>query len=133
MEKGGGGFGGAESGRGRGLNFNVFNLQKQSAGCFRETTKDLRKTIRHLEKTTKHLEKIIRQVVAPSPGLFFGKSGQKETEEALYLREVLGLAMQIYNIFQRKANRPNCILTFRERCRPRGNLDGERRGEAGGR
>ena len=68
---------------GRGLNFNVFNLRKQSTGCFRETTKDLRKTIRHLEKTTKHLEKIIRQVVAPSSSLFFGKSGQKETEEAL--------------------------------------------------
>ena len=107
----------------RDLNFNVFNLRKQSAGCFRETTKDLRKTIRHLEKTTKHLEKIIRQVVAPSSGLFFGKSGQKETEEALYLQEVLGIAMQIYNIFQRKANRQNCILTFREQRRPRGNLD----------
>ena len=100
------------------FNFNVFNLREQSAGCFRETKKDLRKTIRHLEKTTKHLEKIIRQVVAPSSGLFFGKSGQKETEEALYLREVLGIAMQIYNIFQRKANRQNCILTFREQCRP---------------
>ena len=100
------------------FNFNVFNLREQSAGCFGETKKDLRKTIRHLEKTTKHLEKIIRQVVAPSPGLFFCKSGQKETEEALYLREVLGIAMQIYNIFQRKANRQNCILTFREQCRP---------------
>ena len=73
------------------FNFNVFNLRKQSAGCFCETKKDLRKTIRHLEKTTKHLEKttkhlekIIRQVVAPSSGLFFGKSGQKETEEALF-------------------------------------------------
>ena len=100
------------------FNFNVFNLRKQSAGCFRETTKHLRKTIRHLGKTTKHLEKIIRQVVAPFPGLFFGKSEQKETEEALYLREVLGHAMQIYNIFQRKANRPICILTFRSQCRP---------------
>ena len=94
-------------------NFNIYNFSLQSAGCFRETKKHLRKTIRHLEKTTKHLEKIIRQVVAPSSGLFLGQYGQKETEEALYLQEVLGLPMQIYNIFSRKANRPNCILTFR--------------------
>ena len=104
----------------RDLNFNVFNLRKQTAGCFREAEKDLRKIIRHLEKTTKHLEKTtrhlektIRQVVAPSPGLVFGRSGQKETEEVPVWREVLGLPMQIYNIFQRKANRPICILTFR--------------------
>ena len=73
----------------RSLNFNIYNLPLHSAGCFGETEGDLRKTIRqaekntrHLEKTTKHLEKIIRQVVAPSPGLVFGISGQKETEEA---------------------------------------------------
>ena len=94
-------------------NFNIYNFSLQSAGCFRETKKHLRKTIRHLEK-------IIRQVVAPSPGLFLGQYGQKETEEALYLREVLGLAMQIYNIFQRKANRQNCVLTFQTRRRPCG-------------
>ena len=64
------------------LNFNIYNFPLHSAGCFRETTKQLEKTIRHLEKTTKHLEKIIRQVVTPSPALFFGHSGQKETEEA---------------------------------------------------
>ena len=107
-----------ENGTSESFNFNIFNLRKHSAGCFRETTKDLRKTIRHLEKTTKHLEKIIRQVVVPSPGLFFGKSEQKETEEALYLQEVLGLPMQIYNIFQRKPNRPIFILTFRLPRRP---------------
>ena len=105
----------AEKGAQPARNFNIYNFPLHSAGCFRETKKHLRKTIRHLEKTTKHLEKIIRQVVAPSSGLFFGKSGQKETEEALYLREVLGLLMQRYNIFQRKANRPNCILTFQPR------------------
>ncbi|MDD5780945.1 MAG: hypothetical protein PUD40_07855 [Bacteroidales bacterium] len=64
------------------------------------------------------MEKTIQPAVAPSPGLFFGTSGQKETEEALYLQEVLGLPMQIYNIFQRKANRPIRILTFRSQCRP---------------
>ena len=65
------------------LNFNIYNFPLHSAGCFRETTKQLEKTIRHLEKTTKHLEKIIRQVVTPSPASFFGHLGQKETEEAL--------------------------------------------------
>ena len=65
------------------LNFNIYNFPLHSAGCFRETKKDLRKTVQHLEKTTKHLEKIIRQVVTPSPASFFGHSGQKETEEAL--------------------------------------------------
>ena len=65
------------------LNFNIYNFPLHSAGCFRETTKHLKKTTKHLEKTTKHLEKIIRQVVTPSPALYFGKSGQKETEEAL--------------------------------------------------
>ena len=65
------------------LNFNIYNFPLHPAGCFRETKKDLQKTVRHLEKTTKHLEKIIRQVVTPSPALFFGHSGQKETEEAL--------------------------------------------------
>ena len=72
------------------LNFNIYNFPLHSAGCFRETTKHLEKTIRHLEKTTKHLEKTtkhlektIRQVVTPSPALFFGHSGQKKTEEAL--------------------------------------------------
>ena len=106
----------------RDLNFNVFNLRKQTAGCFREAEKDLRKIIRHLEKTTKHLEKttkpaekITKHLVTPSPGLFFGRKGQKETEEAPYLRKVLGLLMQIYNIFRRKANRQNCLLTFRPR------------------
>ena len=64
------------------LNFNIYNFPLHSAGCFRETTKHLKKTIQHLEKTTKHLEKIIRQVVTPSPALFFGHSGQKKTEEA---------------------------------------------------
>ena len=102
-----------ENGRVRGFNFNVFNLRKQSTGCFREIRKDLEKIIRHLEKTTKHLEKIIQPVVAPSLGPFFGKSEQKKTEEALYEQEILGLALQIYNIFQRKANRQICILTLR--------------------
>ncbi len=74
------------------LNFNVFNLREQSAGCFGETKKHLRKNIRQVEKTTRHLEKIIRPAVAPSPGLFLGRSGQKETEEAPVEREVLGLA-----------------------------------------
>ena len=104
-----------KNGRHPARNFNIYNFPLHSAGCFRETKKHLRKTIRHLKKTTKHLEKIIQPVVTPSSGLFFGKSGQKENEEALYLREVLGLLMQIYNIFQRKANRSNCILTFQPR------------------
>ena len=104
-----------KNGRHPARNFNIYNFPLHSAGCFRETKKHLRKTIRHLEKTTKHLEKIIQPAVTPSSGLFFGKSGQKETEEALYLQEVLGLLMQIYNIFQRKANRSNCILTFQPR------------------
>ena len=73
-----------ENGRHPARNFNIYNFPLHSAGCLGETKKHLRKTIRHLEKTTKHLEKIIRQVVPPSPGLFFGKSGQKETEEALF-------------------------------------------------
>ena len=74
------------------LNFNVFNLREQSSGCFDETKKHLRKIIRQVEKTTRHLEKIIQPAVAPSPGLFFGTSGQKETEEAPIWRGVLGLA-----------------------------------------
>ena len=81
------------------LNFNIYNFPLHSAGCFGEAEKDLRKTIRqaekitrHLRKTTKHLEKIIRQVVAPSPALFFGPSGQRETEEAPVWWGVLGLA-----------------------------------------
>ena len=113
------GGGKAERGWKTGLNFNVFNLRKQTAGCFGEAEKDLRKIIRHLEKTTKHLEKITKpaekitkHLVTPSPGLFFGRKGQKETGEALHEQEVLGLALQRYNIFQRKANRPNCILTL---------------------
>ena len=69
------------------LNFNVFNLRKQTAGCFRETKKHLEKTIRQLEKTTKPAEKITKHLVTPSFGLFFGRKGQKETEEALLSRK----------------------------------------------
>lgn len=61
-----------ENGTSQGFNFNVFNLLKQTAGCFCATTKELRKTIRQLEKTTKHLEKIIRQAVGHISGLLFG-------------------------------------------------------------
>ena len=81
-----------EIGSPKSLNFNVFNLREQSAGCFGEIKKHLRKIIRQVEKTTRHLEKIIRPAVTPSPGLFFGRSGQKETEEAPIWRGVLGLA-----------------------------------------
>ena len=41
------------------LNFNIYNFPLHSAGCFRETTKQLEKTI--------------RQVVTPSPASFFGR------------------------------------------------------------
>ena len=102
----------------RGFNFNVFNLRKQTAGCLGKTTKDLKKIIRQVEKTTKPAEKITKHLVTPSPGLFFGRKGQKETGEALPEQEVLGLALQRYNIFRRKANRPNCLLTFRPRQLP---------------
>ena len=81
-----------KSGLPKTLSFNVFNLREQSSGCFDETKKHLRKIIRQVEKTTRHLEKIIRPAVDPSPGLVFGRSGQKETEEAPVWRGVLGLA-----------------------------------------
>ena len=61
---------------------NIFNFRKHSAGCFRETTKDLEKTIRHLEKTTKHLEKTKSDLVNPENCPFLPKSGVKTMEKA---------------------------------------------------
>ena len=78
----------------RTLNFNVFNLRKQTAGCLGEAKKDPRKIIRHLEKITKpaekitkDLEKITKHLVPPSPGLLGGIYKQQETEEALLSRK----------------------------------------------
>ena len=99
-------------------NFNIYNFSLQSAGCFRETKKHLRKTIRHLEKTTKHLEKIIRQVVAPLRALCSAGRGKRRPRKSRFGGKSSVLLMQIYNIFGRKANRPNCRLTFRPRRPP---------------
>ena len=54
----------------------------------------------------------------PLSGPLFGQIGAKRNRGSPAEQEILGLALQIYNIFQRKANRPFFILTFQAQRRP---------------
>ena len=96
---------------------NIFNLRQHSAGCFRETTKHLEKTTKDLEKITKHLEKTKSDLVNPENGPFSTENRVKTMEKARVGAAFSISAMQIYNIFRRKANRPFRVLTFRRRRR----------------
>ncbi|MGN1260310.1 MAG: hypothetical protein ACI4UC_04300 [Alloprevotella sp.] len=62
----------------------------------------MEKIIRQVEKTTKPAEKITKHLVGPSPGLFFGGKGQKETEEALLSRKSSVLHCKYTTFFSEK-------------------------------